>query len=92
MANNLKKRVLCFKPDITCSLTVVATLLIVASCLTRNDFLLFLQALQQRQAVEGASVAVIDQSIDNEDVRKALAKNPDISAERSNLLQGIYAV
>ena len=39
-------------------------------------------------------IAVIDQSAEDEEIKKALEKNPDISHERSNLLKGllIYAV
>ena len=33
---------------------------------------------------------MIDQSADDEEIQKALEKNPDISKERSNLLQGYY--
>ena len=38
--------------------------------------------------MRGGKVAVIDQSADDEEIQKALEKNPDISKERSNLLRG----
>ena len=48
-----------------------------------------LQALQEMQSSNEDKVSSIDQSADNEDVKKALEKNPDISKERTNLLQGL---
>ena len=47
-----------------------------------------LEMLQQTQSSREGEVKAIDQSADSEEVKKALQKNPDISKERNNLLQG----
>ena len=47
-----------------------------------------LEALHEMQMHNEDKVATIDESAESEDVKKALEKNPDISKERSNLLQG----
>lgn len=46
------------------------------------------QELQEQQMLRGENVAAIDQSANDEEIQKALQQNPDISKERSNLLQG----
>lgn len=46
---------------------------------------------QEFQAVQSSTedkVSTIHQSVDSDEVKKALAKNPDISKERTNLLTG----
>ena len=47
-----------------------------------------LESLQQLQLCNEDKVTTIERSAESEEVRKALQKNPDISKERSNLLQG----
>lgn len=47
-----------------------------------------LEALHEMQMHNEDKVTTIDESADSEEVKKALEKNPDISKERSNLLQG----
>ena len=47
-----------------------------------------LEMLQQTQSSREGEVKAIDKSADSEEVKKALQKNPDISKERNNLLQG----
>ena len=47
-----------------------------------------LEILQDTQSQKEGEVQAIDQSADSEEVKKALQKNPDISKERNNLLQG----
>lgn len=47
-----------------------------------------LEMLQQTQLSREGEVKAIDQSTESEEVKKALQKNPDISKERNNLLQG----
>lgn len=47
-----------------------------------------LEALHKMQMHNEDKVMTIDESADSEEVKKALEKNPDISKERSNLLQG----
>ena len=47
-----------------------------------------LEMLQETQSSREGEVKAIDQSADSEEVKKALQKNPDISKERNNLLQG----
>lgn len=47
-----------------------------------------LETLQQMQTSNQDKVATIDRSADSADVQRALERNPDISKERSNLLQG----
>ena len=51
-----------------------------------GDFML--QELQLLQSSNQEKVSIIDQSANSEEVKKALKKNPDISKERNNLLQG----
>ncbi len=46
------------------------------------------QALQEMQSSNEGKVSTIDRSTDNHEVQQALANNPDISKERTNLLQG----
>ena len=48
-----------------------------------------LQQLQDEQEAKAGNVSVIDKSADNEEIKEALAKNPDISKERQNLMQGM---
>lgn len=47
-----------------------------------------LELLQDTQSQKEGEVQAIDQSADSEEVKKALKRNPDISKERNNLLQG----
>jgi hypothetical protein len=47
-----------------------------------------LERLQALQSTNQSKVATIDQSSHSADVQRALERNPDISKERSNLLQG----
>ena len=47
-----------------------------------------LEMLQQTQSQKEGEVLAIDRSADSEEVKKALKKNPDISKERNNLLEG----
>ena len=47
-----------------------------------------LESLQQLQLCNEDKVTTIERSAESEEVRKALQKNPDISKERTNLLQG----
>ena len=49
-----------------------------------------LEMLQQAQSSREGEVKAIDSSADSEEVKEALKKNPDISKERNNLLQGLY--
>ena len=49
-----------------------------------------LEMLQATQSQKEGEVKAIDQSADSEEVKKALQRNPDISKERNNLLQGTY--
>lgn len=51
-----------------------------------------LELLQQTQSAREGEVAAIDRSADSEEVKRALKKNPDISKERNNLLQGELTV
>ena len=51
-----------------------------------------LELLQQTQSAREGEVKAIDKSADSEEVKKALQKNPDISKERNNLLQGTVYV
>ena len=44
--------------------------------------------LQQTQSQKEGEVLAIDRSAESEEVKRALKKNPDISKERNNLLQG----
>ena len=37
-------------------------------------------------------ISTIHMSADSEEVRKALEKNPDISKERTNLLEGVVGI
>jgi len=46
-----------------------------------------LESLQQLKTSNEDKVQTIDQSARSEDMQRALEKNPDISKERSNLLQ-----
>ena len=46
------------------------------------------QELQQLQQTNRDKLSTISQSVESAEVRAALEKNPDISKERSNLLQG----
>ena len=47
-----------------------------------------LEMLQQTQSQKEGEVLAIDRSAESEEVKRALKKNPDISKERNNLLQG----
>ena len=51
-----------------------------------------LENLQALQSSNENNVRTIDQSTENVDVQRALEKNPDISKERTNLLQGWSSV
>ena len=51
-----------------------------------------MQQLQDEQEAKAGNVSVIDKSADNEEIKEALAKNPDISKERQNLMQGMQLV
>ena len=50
------------------------------------------QAFQEIQQTNESKVSTIEQSAGSEEVQKALEKNPDISKERNNLLQGEHIV
>ena len=47
-----------------------------------------LESLQELRLCNEDKVTTIERSAESEEVKKALEKNPDISKERSNLLQG----
>ena len=47
-----------------------------------------LESLQELRLCNEDKVTTIERSAESEEVKKALQKNPDISKERSNLLQG----
>ena len=47
-----------------------------------------LEQLQQQQSCNQGLVQTIDQSSHSAEIQRALQRNPDISKERSNLLQG----
>ena len=51
-----------------------------------------LEKLQELQSSNQGVVQTIDQSSHSADVQRALEKNPDISKERTNLLQGWSSV
>lgn len=51
-------------------------------------FLLSPQQLQDEQEAKAGNVSVIDKSAESKEIQEALAKNPDISRERNNLMQG----
>lgn len=59
--------------------------------LTSEQLLEKLERLEKLQALQSSNqgvVATIDQSSQGADVQRALERNPDISKERTNLLQG----
>ncbi|XP_019856696.1 PREDICTED: dystonin-like [Amphimedon queenslandica] len=47
-----------------------------------------LEELQDEQEAKADNVSVIDKSAESKEIQEALAKNPDISRERNNLMQG----
>ena len=55
----------------------------------RSNFFLLCQELQQLQQSNREKLSTINQSVESPEVQAALQRNPDISKERSNLLQGI---
>ena len=63
--------------------------------LTSDQLLEQLERLEQLQALQSSNedkVQTIDQSSHSADVQRALERNPDISKERTNLLQGWTSV